>query len=48
MAEYIYDMYDIARQVPLPLLASFVFLTIFAIALFVCPQRNLARENFHA
>lgn len=36
MAEYIYDLYGIVRQVPLPLLALSMFLTVFAIALLVC------------
>lgn len=47
MAEYIHDLYDFARQVPLPQLASIVFLTVFAIALFVCVQKQFKRENFH-
>lgn len=48
MAEYIYDLYDIARQVPLLLLASFVFLTVFVIALLVCLQKiYFDRESFH-
>ncbi len=36
MAEYIHDLYHAVRQVPLPLLGSFVVFTVMAIALLVC------------